>query len=148
MFNGFNVRATLPKNPDFTRYYSLGQDLFDQYRGRIAPALRNFTEKGGNLDGSAIQKDWFPEISVDIFISHSHQDTEQAITLSGWLWDNFQLRAFIDSCVWGYANDLLWQLDNQYSLISPNLFDYQKCNQSSAHVHMILTTALSMIVVV
>lgn len=53
------------------------------------------------IDGDAISQDWFPNINSNIFISHSHLDEEYVIAFAGWLKKNFNLNAFIDSCVWG-----------------------------------------------
>ena len=61
-----------------------------------------------------MQANWFPQIKADIFISHSHKDEDLALALAGWLKVSFGLTAFIDSCVWGYANDLLKMIDYKY----------------------------------
>lgn len=50
--------------------------------------------------------------------------------------------------VWGYSDDLLRQIDNEYCVSktnpdgSINSYNYQKRNQSTAHVHMMLNGAL------
>ena len=61
-----------------------------------------------------MQANWFPQIKADIFISHSHKDKGLALALAGWLEETFGLTAFIDSCVWGYANKLLKMIDDEY----------------------------------
>ncbi len=94
------------------------------------------------LDGNSIQDDWFPAIEADVFISHSHADQKLAIRLAKWLKSHFGLNAFIDSCVWGYANNLLKELDDEYSLIDDSLYSYKRCQLTSSHVHMMLAVAL------
>lgn len=96
------------------------------------------------LDAEIIQKDWFPEINTDVFISHSHVDIDLAKNFSGWLYNQFGITSFIDSCVWGYADDLLHKIDDEYCRKEGTKnFDYKKRNYSTAHVHMMLMTALN-----
>ncbi|HTF28713.1 MAG TPA: hypothetical protein VK625_07705, partial [Flavitalea sp.] len=78
------------------------------------------------------------------FISHSHSDKEKAIALSGYLFHEFDLRSFVDSCVWGYANDLLKLINDKYcKSLDGKLYDYNKTVFSSSHVHMMLSSAIS-----
>ena len=71
-----------------------------------------------------------------------------AIALAGWLYQIFGITSFIDSCVWGYADDMLKMIDEEYCVSKRNddgsigTYSYKKRNQSTAHVHMILNTAL------
>ena len=83
------------------------------------------------FDASAIQKDWFPQINADIFISHSHRDEKTAKALAMWLKNEFNLTAFIDSAVWGYFEDLLLTIQQTTDLAS-----------ATSHVHMMLNMAL------
>jgi len=68
-----------------------------------------------------------------------------AITLAGWLYETFGIISFIDSCVWGYANDLIRLLDNEYSWLykEQHIYSYEKVLNSTSHIHMMLSTALS-----
>lgn len=101
----------------------------------------------GYLDGSKMQANWFPQIKADVFISHSHKDEELAHALAGWLKEAFGLTAFIDSCVWGYANDLLKMIDEKYCLnVEGNTYNYEKRNYSTSHVHMMLSVALTQMI--
>ena len=67
------------------------------------------------LNGNKIQIDWFPQISADIFISHSHDDEDLANAFAGWLYDEFKLTSFIDSNAWGYVDELLTLFNKEYS---------------------------------
>ena len=145
MFVGFklNIGENLFNNND-TYCYNTGKKSFNMNRKKFERSLENFILKDGSLDGSNIQSDWFPQIDADIFISHWHKDMDMAIALSGWLSRNFQLNAFVDSCVWGYCENLLKEIDNKYCLIDNGHYDYIKRNYSTSHVHMMLCTALVM----
>lgn len=94
-----------------------------------------------------MKANWFPQIKADIFISHSHKDWELALALAGWLRETFGLTAFIDSCVWGYANKLLKMIDDAYCYkTETNTYNYQKRNYSTSHVHMMLSVALTQMI--
>lgn len=47
-----------------------------------------------------IEKEWFPPVNADIFISHSHDDACIAYALKDWIKDKFNLECFIDADVW------------------------------------------------
>ena len=94
-------------------------------------------------DGNKIQANWFPEINADVFISHSHADEELAKALGGYINEKTNLKSFIDSEVWGYSNELLKNIDNNYCKFpNKNLYDYELRNHSTSHVHMMLSVAL------
>ncbi len=97
----------------------------------------------GLIDGSQAQERWFPQKCCDIFISHSRHDVELAKSLALWLREHFGVTSFIDSQVWGHYKDLLRQVDDEYCYDSTdNTYKYQLRNQSTSHVHAILTNAI------
>ena len=98
--------------------------------------------ESGVINGTKLQNDWFPQINCDVFISHSHRDEKVAIALAGWLYKTFGLTSFIDSCIWGYANDLLKDIDNEYCRNNNRSYNYNRRNYSTSHVHMMLNMAL------
>ncbi len=74
-----------------------------------------------------------------------------ALGLAGWFKTVFGITCFIDSCAWGYVDNLLKMIDDKYCVkgkekeedkASGKTYSYNKRNQSTAHVHMILNTAL------
>lgn len=147
MFVGINAHITepgvfLPYSKEF------GQGLFDEQKSKVQSQLCSYALYEDVLDATHIEEEWFPSIDADVFISHSHMDQELAIGLAGWLNKIFGISSFIDSCVWGYADDLLKIIDKKYCVSkrkpdgSIDTYDYKKRNQSTAHVHMILNTAL------
>jgi hypothetical protein len=128
-------------------FYEKGLIRFSKYKEQIETTLNNFAINEGILDGSAIQKNWFPQIKADIFISHAHSDSRTAIIFSEILQNCFNLTSFIDSCVWGYANDLLRLIDKKYCYnYDDHTYDYKKRNFSTSHVHSMLSTALMMMI--
>lgn len=142
MYTGFNLKnITIDSRATYVKNW---KSLFDEQKTKIRSTLNKYITQDGAIDGSKIQEDWFPEVAADIFISHSHTDEKLAVNLACWLYETFNLVAFIDSCVWGYANDLLRQLDNKYCWKEKEkLYDYDKRNYSTSHVHMMLMTALN-----
>lgn len=129
------------------RYYNKGKEVYGNHKQIIKESLDKYLSVDGELKASEIEKDWFPSFKADVFLSHSHKDEKDVIALAGLL-NDFGLTAFIDSCVWGYADKLLRQIDNEYCVSKTNpdgsidSYDYQKRNQSTAHVHMMLNGAL------
>lgn len=142
MYQGFNLKMGSGYS-DY--YYNKGQELFSKNKNQVEKELSRFVSKDGFLDGAKMQSNWFPQIEADIFISHSHKDERMAISLAGWLYVNFGLKSFIDSCLWGYCDELLKELDDRYCMNQEkNLYYYLKRNASTSHVHMMLSTALAM----
>ena len=148
MYRRFNLRyfgIKDKKSQDL--YYKMGIKLFNDNKTKVEKTLKGFILTDGSLDGSKMQDNWFPQIDADIFISHSHDDEDMALILAGWLYDNFKIKTFIDSCIWGYADDLIRIIDNRYCLNSNGeTYNYQKRNYSTSHIHMMLSTALSMMI--
>lgn len=136
-------RYRLSLDSDVSSHLQTGSKIFDRHRASVKQSLDSFL-KGGPLDGSQLQAHWFPQIHADIFLSHSHKDIELAIGFAGWLKEAFGLVLFIDSCIWGYSDDLLKQIDNKFCINQGGVtYSYQKRNGSTSHVHMMLNAALS-----
>lgn len=150
MFSGYNLKI----NENF--FYDLENDFYfykrigeTHLRHEIAKYKLDINHYINNdtIDGNKIQEDCFPNINADIFISHSHKDKDLANALAGWINDNFDLNVFIDSNVWGYADELLESINSKYSNKQKNpdggyLYDYESCNYASQHVNLILSIAL------
>lgn len=143
MYRGFNLTT----EDDFEKYKQEGELMYLYYQNRVQTAIAKYISPDGSLDGTKMSKDWFPEINdADIFISHSHLDESKAMGLAGWLYKNFGLNSFIDSCLWGDSNKLLREIDNRFCKRSEGdrtFYDYQMRNKSTAFVHMMLSAALS-----
>jgi hypothetical protein len=140
----------IDKLADLAREYvdnlSSADAAFEQNSRIVRRALEDFIgkEKKGKIDGSKMREQWFPQIDAHVFISHSHADRDGAIKLADFLNRQFKLKSFIDSCVWGHANDLLKLIDNQYCTSDGGkTYNYDSRNGSTSHVHMMLSTALA-----
>lgn len=154
MFAGFNLKLGMNDFKQmigndyatFNMYKELGEshlkDKAIQYQKKIKDYILE-----GTADGSKLEDDWFPKVEADVFISHSHYDHDLAVALAGWLNSKFRLRCFIDSCVWGYADDLLDIINAEFSDKRKDtdggvLYNHKKCNTASKHVNIMLCMAL------
>lgn len=144
MHRGFDITLEIKKNKTYWGYHSDGEDLYIENSITIKPFLENLIHANKPLDGTSIQNAWFPLVDADIFISHSHDDLELAIFLAGWLKNEFGLVAFIDACIWEHADKLLMEIDSIHCKNGPNSYSYRLRNHSTSHVHMMLATALNM----
>lgn len=148
MYRGFNLKL----GTDFfcanlEDFKKIGVTSIKQSKESIEETIGSFVGVDGSLDGSKMQANWFPQIKADVFISHSHNDKKLAIALAGWLKETFRLTAFIDSCVWGYANKLLKMIDDEYCYQKEtNTYNYQKRNYSTSHIHTMLSVALTQMI--
>ncbi|WP_342545707.1 hypothetical protein [Lysinibacillus sp. FSL K6-4013] len=124
-------------------YFAIGEKLYNNQRQQIEDSLKDFYMNENTLNGRDIKEKWFPKIDADVFLSHSHKDEKTIIALAGYLYKEFHITSFIDSTVWGYANDLLKMIDNAHcKLEGTTSYDYDKRNYSTSHVHLMLNTAL------
>ncbi|QFY76106.1 hypothetical protein CEQ83_26565 (plasmid) [Priestia megaterium] len=139
MFTGFNLETSTM----FVGYKNIGENIFKKNKQDIRRGFEEFISEDGSINGTRMQNNWFPEVEADIFLSHSHADRDKAIGLAGFLHQEFGLNVFIDSCVWGFANNLLKQIDDEYCQNdNKTAYIYEKRNYSTSHVHAMLTTAL------
>lgn len=143
MFAGFNLQV----DQIYVQHIELGRQIYSNNQKQVELKFNEFIRNDGSIDGTGMQDNWFPQIKADVFISHSHKDQDKAIALAGWLYGNFNLDVFIDSCVWGYANHLLKKIDEKYCKDQgTGNYIYEKRNNSTSHVHMMLSTALTMMI--
>jgi hypothetical protein len=144
MYRGFKLALDTTSNEIFRDLQlERGRIIFEGYRKLVSKQLNQYINSSNYLDGNGIQKAWFPQVKADIFISHSHNDEQLAYKLAGWLDQNFGLKAFIDTAVWGYGDDLLKEMDELYCRKSNGNYDYADRNRSTAHVHMMLASAIT-----
>ncbi|MBO7593691.1 MAG: hypothetical protein J6T12_01875 [Salinivirgaceae bacterium] len=143
MYRGFKIED-IDNIIDVSYYYQSGLTVFNKYETKVKNALDYYIIGNGIIDGTAIQNHWFPQVDdCNVFISHSHQDRHLAIALAGWLEETFGLTSFVDSCIWGYANELLKDIDNNYCRnVNSRTYNYNRRNYSTSHVHMMLNMAL------
>lgn len=131
-------------NNELNRHLKSGQDIYNEHGNAAKKSLREFIYENGHIDGTSMKDHWFKMKNVDVFLSHSHKDLNKVQALAGWLYDEFGLTAFIDSCVWGYCDDLLKEIDDKYCKNSDGkLYNYDLRNYTTSHVHIMLSTALT-----
>ena len=131
-------------NNELSHYLKSGQEIYKEHENTVKKSLREFIYKNGHIDGTSMKNHWFQMEDVDIFLSHSHQDINKVQALAGWLYDEFGLTAFIDSCVWGYCVELLKEIDDDYCKNSDGKsYAYNLRNYTTSHVHIMLSTALT-----
>lgn len=142
MYRGFNLK--IPNDFNNPNLLKLGKEILRLTNESVKDSIDKYLLNNGSLDGNKIIENWFPEFTSHIFLSHSHKDEEKAMVLAAMLYKEFEILTFVDSTVWGYSNELLKKIDNKYCL-HPNgeNYDYEKRNYSTAHVHLMLSTALN-----
>ena len=157
MYRGYNLNLSTNEKQAF-----LGVKDYEiiAYEKKIAQLKEGLQKKidetihlprtaDNRVDGTKLINDWFPDYQADVFISHSHNDVRTAKRLACWLEKEFGLTAFIDSTVWGNANNLLEKIDKKYCVLkrdksgSITSYNYQIRNFTTSHVHMMLSTALN-----
>lgn len=142
-YSAYNLDLSNWNRDDRESFEKRGRESMRAQREATFRSLSKHLDSDGVLDGSAIVEKWFPKIASDVFISHSHADKPLAVAFAAVLNERFGLTSFIDSNVWGHADDLLREIDNRHCLKSNESYSYEKRNGSTSHVHMMLATALS-----
>lgn len=145
MYSKFDFKLTnIFYNTELNRYLEFGREEYDSFSDKVKHSLKNFIYDNGKIDGSSLKEHWFNIVDADIFISHSHQDISKVKAFAGWLKYNFNLTCFIDSCVWGYCDELLKQIDDEKCKnANSSTYSYELRNYTTSHVHMMLSIALS-----
>lgn len=144
---------SLPQSDEFFNvvFDLFGKDSFDSFaqginnkKKHIEKSLHDFYLGDGSLDASALKEAWFPNIeSNHIFLSHSHKDKVLAMQLAAMLSENLGLNVFIDSCVWGYADELLKEIDDKYAFNEDSrTYSYEIRNRTTSNIYLILQSAL------
>lgn len=143
MFKGFNLDVS--NTSSFLSPTSAYLSVLSDQNESIQKSLDDLYFKDGTIDAEKLKEAWFPTIEgMHVFISHAHSDVEIAERLACWLYDSFKIKSFIDSHVWGHANDLLRKIDNKYSKYpSGTSYDYGIRNLTTSNVHMLLSSALN-----
>lgn len=140
MYRAFNYEDDLSI---FSTYTAKGKELYEDQKREITKNLKEFYENGDLINGEKLKNEWFPGMECQVFLSHSHKDKDEILGLAGFLQEEYDIKSFIDSNVWGYANNLLREIDNEYCYDDDhNSYRYESRNFSTAHVHMMLNTAL------
>ena len=145
MHQGFIMDLTQFTTEYTSDMYRRGLDIQNVQKHQVEKSINKYILSDGGLSASEIEKDWFPEINANVFLSHSHKDEKKVLELAGFL-QSHVLKPFVDSFIWGYAEDLLKEINNQYNIIDRKgesiTYQYNGCNYVAANVYMILNGAL------
>lgn len=140
MYRGFNLKLEWFEE----KYYRIGLEFYKDKKKQVQSDLNALLLPDGSLDGTRLQDDWFPDIEANVFLSHAHKNEKNAIALAGWLWAELQVTTFIDSCLWGLADDLLQIIDKKHCFDEEaQTYRYEDRNRSTSHIHLMLSAALS-----
>ena len=144
MFKGFNLCDLSPTQSFIDEYAPYGVTLNLSLARPVQRALGEFATSGGVLDGSGLERNWFPQVKSQIFLSHSHGNEKVSMALAGWIHQHFGLASFVDSGVWGYADELLETIDKEHCWNrASRTYIYEHRNRSTSYVHMMLSAALA-----
>lgn len=129
---------------EINSHLTSGRKIYNERKQDIESVLEKYILPDGALNGDMMKEEWFKTKKYDVFLSHSHKDINKVKAFSGWLYDTFGLTCFIDSCAWRYCDDLLKKIDDKYCWNKTrDMYDYNRRNYSTSHVHMMLSTALT-----
>lgn len=136
MFSGFRLSVNSLLDIDFI------PDVNAIGQVDMTPVIE-MIKSGEPIDARKVADKFFPQGTPDIFLSHSFADRDKALLLANKIQQAHGLTVFIDSEVWGSVYDLLKEVDDEYCRTFENTtYSYEKRNQSTAHVYMILNSAL------
>ena len=131
-FSSLDLHNVRPKCPDNLGY----KKLCELVKG-----------ENGIIDGDRLRSFAFSiDDDFDVFISHSHNDSEVARELASWFEKECGLKVFLDSFIWESADELLKEIDNIYCKRENGLYDYRRRNYSTAHIHTMLGISIMEII--
>lgn len=138
LFIGGDARLTSHlKDVNFQNWV---RDQYAAYRGNCLHPM--IFGKNGVIEAQALSNEQFPIQQRHVFISHSSKDADIAKVFA-YILSLFGIECFIDSMIWNNISDLQKELDEKYCwLHRGTTFNYKKRNNSTAHVHTMLLTAL------
>lgn len=116
------------------------REQYAAYRGNcLHPVIFG---KNGVIEAQVLGNEQFPIQKRHVFISHSSKDADIAKVFA-YILSLLGIECFIDSMIWNNISDLQRELDERYCwLHRGTTFNYKKRNNSTAHVHTMLLTAL------
>ena len=121
-----------------------GRAQYVAHQGLVHPKLDGLlSPDDGVVKASDLAEVWFPTVKARVFLSHSHRDEADALALAAALKTHFGLEAFVDSAVWGYADQLLLRIAKEHCAISDGLYRFQDTIWSASNVHLMLAHALT-----
>lgn len=141
-FKEVNDLQSFFSSRDSKNYKGIGERLFEEQKKIVKASLDEFYIKENVLDGQKLMDEWFPKIKAHIFLSHSHADKDFIYSMAGFLFEEFGLISFIDSVVWGYADELLRKVDEHCYNPTSKTYNYYLRNKTTSNVYLMLNNAL------
>ncbi|MFN8306947.1 MAG: hypothetical protein U0T79_09250 [Ferruginibacter sp.] len=142
MYRGFKLN--FDDNQLFTSdHIGFGTSIYKGYANNFVNKFQQIIDTDKSIDGTGIQKAWFPNVKADIFISHSHKDTQLALQLAGWLKDSLNVNSFVDSVVWQNGDELIKHLSGKMYGKAIDLVTSSQRDIVSGHAHMMLASAIT-----
>lgn len=142
MYRGFKLN--FDDNQLFSSdHLNFGTSIYNGYAENFVKKFQQIISTDKSIDGTGIQKAWFPNVKADIFISHSHKDTQLALQLAGWLKDALNVNSFVDSVVWQNADELIKYLSVKMYGKEISLLTSAQRDIVSSHAHMMLASAIT-----
>jgi hypothetical protein len=133
MYRGFSLKISeenIDRLINYQHNYSHSQTIRNALSRNIVASY--------STDANELKSNWFPTIKSDVFLSHSHKDIELAKKIA-YLLSKLRLGTFIDSEVWGYSDNLVKQIEEQYYPYGT----FHAHDKIIAHVNIMLTSALT-----
>ncbi len=147
MYRGFKMKSfSITDKVREAKLLQIGEKIYSTDRTKCQKLFTDLLNSDNILDGSAIANSWFPQVESNIFLSHSHSDEKLAKILAGLLYDSFGIKSFIDSSVWGYAGDLVNELNKKHYNVVNNTYQYANTINVVNNVNMMLATALQIMI--
>lgn len=145
MENGY--RISQKDLNDFYESYKTNENIKINIEDKYELDLKKFLKSEKKLDGDELVNLFFPDNEYyDIFISHSHSEANKASVLANFL-EKLGLKVFLDSKIWKSADSLLKEIDYEYCYNKESrLYDYDKRNFSTSHVHLLLASAIGNVI--
>lgn len=129
-----------------TRFREILQSSQSSQSAKTKPSiqgtLKSMLDPDGMVNADRMRQNWFPELKCHVFLSHSHADKELADDFVQLMARRFGITCFVDADVWGYIGDLQKAIDDRWGK-SKGSYSYPKLQATSAHVHMLLLSALA-----
>lgn len=111
------------------------------YKNDISTILKKYVING-KLDANGLKDEYFSTFNADVFISHSHDDKALAEKFASFLQNEFGLKCFLDSQVWGSADELIKLLDKDVRANNDGELFEKDMMLTTGHVHSMLMTSI------
>ena len=149
MFSEFKLKIQRSFFEDKEYTYSQYIDMGMEHLEQMANAFEKDMYACINVHATEqliVEEDWFPELRIDVFLSHMWMDDGLQFAFVGWLHSTFGLRCMIDSYIWDSEGKLTDEYNMLYSdrrkkANGSEVFDYGCSNRVFNHIISMLYIA-------